>query len=56
MFYHWLFHFLDVDECMSDNGGCEKQCVNKDGSYKCLCGKGEVLMADKKTCAGIVFI
>ena len=41
---------------MSDNGGCEKQCVNKDGSYKCQCDKGEVVTADKKTCAGIISV
>lgn len=31
---------LDVDECEDDNGGCEQECVNTPGSFRCRCGEG----------------
>ena len=31
---------IDVNECISDNGGCEQVCVNDYGSYHCECRQG----------------
>jgi hypothetical protein len=28
---------VDIDECISDNGGCEQTCVNRPGDYTCEC-------------------
>ncbi|XP_048459029.1 bone morphogenetic protein 1 isoform X2 [Rhincodon typus] len=43
--------FKEEDECSRhDNGGCEQQCVNTLGSYKCTCDPGYELAADKKSC------
>lgn len=36
----FLSHFLDVNECDYDNGGCESICINQPGSFKCDCEKG----------------
>jgi len=33
------FH-LDIDECRSNNGGCQHNCHNTVGSYRCSCRAG----------------
>jgi hypothetical protein len=30
----------DVDECLTDNGGCDQDCENTDGSFVCKCRPG----------------
>ncbi len=30
----------DVDECATDNGGCEQLCVNVEGGRRCQCRPG----------------
>ncbi|CAH1238873.1 THBS4 [Branchiostoma lanceolatum] len=30
----------DINECSSNNGGCDHNCVNTDGSYHCTCRSG----------------
>ena len=32
--------FLDVNECLDQNGGCEQTCLNTEGSYQCGCYEG----------------
>ena len=32
-----LFNVTDLDECLTDNGGCQHTCVNTNGSYTCGC-------------------
>ena len=39
-----------MDECDQENGNCEQQCANSDGSYKCRCGDGFALRDDGRTC------
>ena len=46
----WLF--LDVNECDTDNGGCDHTCVNNEGSFRCECDDGHTLGDDKKSCLG----
>ena len=34
------YSFTDIDECASDNGGCDQNCHNNVGSYTCSCDTG----------------
>ncbi|KAK6748609.1 hypothetical protein RB195_001309 [Necator americanus] len=44
-------HFIaDLNECQTDNAGCEHICQNRLGSYICLCQPGYVLAADGHNC------
>ena len=46
-------HFLDIDECSLNNGGCAQTCLNTRGSFTCKCNKGyQVDQRDKKRCSG----
>lgn len=36
--------FADVDECSKRNGGCDHQCNNTMGSYRCSCHRGYMLV------------
>jgi len=40
----------DINECEENNGGCQHNCINLFGSYKCNCNKGFRIAYDKKTC------
>ena len=31
---------LDINECSTNNGGCEHNCVNTIGSFTCSCNTG----------------
>ena len=33
-------HILDINECLSSNGGCHHNCHDSDGSYSCSCNNG----------------
>lgn len=35
----------DVNECMTNNGGCEDICINTFKGYYCACGIGNDLVA-----------
>ena len=43
---------LDVDECASNNGGCDQICINNPGSYQCGCNQGYI--SDGKRCQGAI--
>lgn len=36
--------FADVDECSKRNGGCDHECNNTMGSYRCSCHQGYMLV------------
>ena len=40
----------EYNECDFENHGCEHDCVNTLGGYKCECHIGYELHSDKKTC------
>ena len=42
--------FTDLDECSTNNGGCQHICKNTIGSYKCSCQNGFVLHTDGHSC------
>lgn len=43
----------DIDECATNNGGCNQNCVNTPGSSVCTCNSGYSLNFDKKTCEDV---
>ena len=42
----------DINECSTNNGGCEHACANTDGSYVCSCNRGYELAANNHNCVG----
>lgn len=42
----------DVDECSVNNGGCEQNCVNTIGSFRCSCRLGFRLDSTTQNCTG----
>ncbi|PIN97777.1 hypothetical protein AB205_0180870 [Aquarana catesbeiana] len=40
----------DKDECSRDNGGCQHECTNTQGSYSCHCRSGFTLHENKHDC------
>ncbi len=49
--YDCLPH-TDLNECSVNNGGCDGQCTNTQGSYTCSCGSGYELGANGQSCDG----
>ena len=45
---------LDINECLSNKGGCSQTCTNTIGSFVCSCQNGFVLDSDNLTCQGKV--
>ena len=41
----------DVDECLTENGGCAQTCINSVGNYRCGCFVGYE-MNKKGQCEG----
>ena len=48
----FLCFFVDIDECQSNNGGCEHACFNTAGSFTCDCRPGYALANDGSGCVG----
>ena len=42
--------FVDINECSTNNGGCEHVCTNTQGSFSCSCNSGFTLSTDGKSC------
>ena len=40
----------DVNECLTNKGGCSHQCVNMAGTYRCECPSGYTLHSNKQDC------
>ena len=55
-FYLIIFQFfklqIDTNECGVNNGGCNHDCINIDGSYECTCNDGYKLDSDMQSCIG----
>ncbi|XP_060603727.1 protein kinase C-binding protein NELL2-like [Ruditapes philippinarum] len=45
--------FYDINECSTSGHGCQHNCVNTHGSYRCTCRAGYTLTSDLKSCQGI---
>ena len=44
--------YSDINECDSNNGGCDHRCVNEPGSFRCECRTGFDLASNGTTCIG----
>ena len=42
----------DINECVTDSGGCQQICTNTNGSFECSCNQGYSLSSDRTTCIG----
>ena len=51
-FGFFLPSLIDVNECATNNGGCDQICNNTKGSYECKCRSGFLLSSDKHKCNG----
>ena len=51
-----IFFILDVNECLTNNGGCDSNaaCSNTDGGSTCTCNSGYTGVGT--TCTGIRWI
>ena len=47
-----LYYKKDVNECDKQNGGCDHNCSNTEGSFECSCYIGYKLDDDRKSCLG----
>ena len=47
------FLLLDINECLSNNGGCSQTCVNSAGSHRCSCATGYILDSFGRICLDI---
>ena len=43
--------YIDNNECSTNNGGCEHNCINTPGSYSCSCNTGYSLDLDNRGCS-----
>ena len=50
--HNYILPLLLVNECKTNNGGCEDECVDTLKSYTCLCSTGYALSNDGYSCEG----
>ena len=43
----------DINECSTNNGGCQHDCVNMRGSHECRCRSGFQLSSNRQSCTGM---
>lgn len=43
---------IDINECNTNNGGCDQICVNQPGTYHCKCNAGYTLSSNLHSCIG----
>ena len=53
MLKSYLILFIDIDECVTNNGGCEETCTNQIGSFVCSCPVGYQVASDGFLCEGL---
>jgi len=51
-----MYYFLDINECLDNNAGCNQICENTNGSYYCSCNSGFEMSSDNHTCIGTYVI
>lgn len=40
LIFYFFLCYIDINECLDKNGGCDQRCINSPGSYNCLCNVG----------------
>ena len=50
------YYISDINECESNNGGCQHNCSNSVGSFQCSCLPGHTLNSDGLQCSGKIFV
>ena len=53
LFHSSISNVIDINECLTNNGGCNQTCNNSIGSYSCSCDIGYDLAVDKHNCYGM---
>ena len=50
--YNCMYQYIiiDINECNTNNGGCNQTCTNTVGSYECSCNTGYSLDLDNMGC------
>ncbi len=49
----YFIFFPDINECLTNKGGCDDRCVNTPGTYLCECdSEGYILGSNKHSCDG----
>ena len=55
-----IYNYVDINECLVDNGGCEFSCTNLEGinnttglGYQCGCDFGYQLAPNNHDCNGM---
>ena len=48
----FYFTLSDVNECSTENGGCEHTCTDTTGSFVCSCSNGYFLEGNGLNCTG----
>ena len=48
--YIACYIFIDINECLQNNGGCSHNCHDTIGSYHCTCRDGYQLSSKKRSC------
>ena len=51
-FVQEMVSITDVDECQTNNGGCNQTCTNEYGLFECSCDIGYTLALDGLDCDG----
>ena len=47
-----IYQLLDINECVTNNGGCQQGCVNTGGGFYCTCPDGYRLNDEGFLCKG----
>ena len=52
---YFFTNTTDINECLSNNGGCSQICTNTNGHYVCSCQTGfmSYVIDDNSTCNGL---
>ena len=56
IFVCFLHMYVDIDECASNNGGCQHTCNNTAGSFYCTCRDGHTLNVNGINCTGECYV
>ena len=52
MICYYINVCVDINECNTNNGGCNQVCTNTIGSFECSCNTGYELSANPLICVG----